>query len=65
MSTAPLAAPARPSVAMALLASGVPLCLLLDLVLGPRSEELLAAERPQLPGPGDAGPRDASPRDAG
>jgi hypothetical protein len=31
---------------MALLGSGVPLSLLLDLALGPRSEELMAAERP-------------------
>lgn len=59
MNTAPLEAPARSSVAMALLASGVPLCLLLDLVLGPRSEELFAAERPQLPGPRDVSPRAA------
>ncbi len=35
----PLTAP------MALLASGVPLSLLLDLAFGPRSEELLDAER--------------------
>ena len=46
MSTAPLV-DRRPSEAgMALLGSGVPLSLLLDLVLGPRSEELLDAERP-------------------
>jgi hypothetical protein len=32
--------------AMALLASGVPLSLLLDLACGPRSEELLLLERP-------------------
>jgi hypothetical protein len=31
---------------MALLRSGVPLSLLLDLALGPRSEELMAFERP-------------------
>lgn len=45
MTTAPLEAPARPSAAMALLGSGVPLSLLLDLAYGPRSEELLAVER--------------------
>ena len=44
MTTAPLEAPARPSAAMSLLGSGVPLSLLLDLAYGPRSEELLAAE---------------------
>ena len=44
MSTAPLEAPPRPSAAMSLLGSGVPLSLLLDLAYGPRSEELLAAE---------------------
>ena len=32
--------------AMALLGNGVPLSLLLDIVLGPRSEELFAAELP-------------------
>jgi hypothetical protein len=32
---------------MALLSSGVPLSLLLDLVLGPDSEDLLSHERPQ------------------
>ena len=31
---------------MALLRSGVPLTLLLDLAYGPRSEELMARERP-------------------
>ncbi|MFP5218496.1 MAG: hypothetical protein ACLGIG_01985 [Actinomycetes bacterium] len=31
---------------MALLASGVPLSLLMDLVFGPNSEELLRCERP-------------------
>lgn len=36
---------------MALLAGGVPLSLLLDLVLGPRSEELLAEERVGLATP--------------
>lgn len=37
----------RPSeAAMALLSSGVPLSLLLDLVLGPCSEELFALEIP-------------------
>ena len=35
-----------PASPMALLASGVPLSLLLDLVLGPRSEDLLDRERP-------------------
>jgi hypothetical protein len=35
---------------MRLLADGVPLSLLLDLALGPRSEELLAEERGQLAG---------------
>lgn len=44
MTAAPLEAPARPSAAMALLGSGVPLSLLLDLAYGPRSEELLAVE---------------------
>ena len=42
--TAMTADPARGS--MALLASGVPLSLLMDLVCGPRSEELLRDERP-------------------
>ena len=37
---------------MALLRSGVPLSLLLDLAVGPRSEDLLRRERPAgLPGP--------------
>ena len=45
MITAPLEAPVRPSAGMALLRSGVPLSLLLDLAYGPRSEELLVAER--------------------
>ncbi len=44
MISAPPTAPARPSGTMALLSSGVPLSLLLDLAYGPRSEELLAAE---------------------
>ncbi len=35
----------RMAYAMALLARGVPLSLLFDLVLGPRSRELLDAER--------------------
>ena len=34
---------------MALMGGGVPLSLLLDLVLGPRSEELLADERATVP----------------
>lgn len=47
MSTAPLVAPPRPSEAgMALLSSGVPLSLLLDLAMGPCSEELFARELP-------------------
>jgi hypothetical protein len=37
---------------MALLSSGVPLSLLLDLVLGPNSEDLLTHE--QVPGPRDS-----------
>ncbi len=45
MSTAPLVDPRPAEAGMALLGSGVPLSLLLDLVLGPRSEELLDAER--------------------
>lgn len=52
MSTAPLVAPGRPSeTAMALLGSGVPLSLLLDLVFGPNSEELIAHERAEVPPP--------------
>ena len=40
------------STAMALLASGVPLSLLLDLAYGPSSEDLLSSERPEdLPAP--------------
>lgn len=47
MSTAPLAATPSPAeTAMALLGRGVPLSLLLDLALGPRSEELFATEVP-------------------
>ena len=50
MSTAPLVATSRPSeAAMSLLSMGVPLSLLLDLVFGPHSEELLHVERPVLP----------------
>ena len=37
----------RPYEAMALLSNGVPLSLLLDLVLGPNSEEIFATEIPQ------------------
>jgi hypothetical protein len=40
---------------MALLGGGVPLTLLLDLMLGPRSEELLQAERPDARPRGGAG----------
>ena len=36
---------------MSLLESGVPLSLLLDLVLGPRSEELMTEERTPAPRP--------------
>ena len=42
---------ARPFEAMSLLANGVPLSLLLDLVLGPCSEELFAVEIPAQRGP--------------
>lgn len=50
MSTAPLVATPRPqSAAMALLGNGIPLSLLLDLVLGPRSEELLERELAEVP----------------
>ena len=46
MSTIANGAPApRMATAMALLARGVPLSLLFDLVLGPRSRELLDVER--------------------
>lgn len=52
MSTAPLVATSRPSeAAMSLLGKGVPLSLLLDLVFGPHSEELLFAERGSAPVP--------------
>jgi hypothetical protein len=47
LSAASAAVPVAPSGGpMALLAGGVPLSLLLDLVLGPRSEDLLVHERP-------------------
>ena len=52
MTAPPLgAAPRTPatSAGMALLRSGVPLSLLIDLACGPRSEELLAQERPAGP----------------
>jgi hypothetical protein len=39
---------------MALLASGVPLSLLMDLVCGPRSDELLRDELPQQRPSGDS-----------
>ena len=50
MSTTPLVATPRPfeappSAGMSLLSNGVPLSLLIDLVFGPRSEEVLAWER--------------------
>lgn len=46
MSTATTAAPPSPSAfAMELLSQGVPLSLLLDLVMGPHSQELLDVER--------------------
>jgi hypothetical protein len=48
MSTAHVDSPPTHA-AMALLRSGVPLSLLLDLAYGPRSEELLATERPVIP----------------
>ena len=49
MSVAPVAPVTAPDggTAMALLASGIPLSLLLDLACGPRSEELLVFEQPQ------------------
>ena len=50
MSTAPLVDPRPAQAGMALLSSGVPLSLLMDLVLGPRSEELFDVERP-VPSP--------------
>lgn len=50
MSTAPTLATSRPSEAgMALLSSGVPLSLLLDLAFGPRSRELLVHEQSTPP----------------
>ena len=45
MRTTPIVATPRPSDAMDLLGNGVPLSLLMDLVFGPHSEELLFAER--------------------
>ena len=45
MSTAPFVDRCPVAAGMALLGSGVPLSLLLDLACGPRSEELLADER--------------------
>ena len=41
-----LGSPAATVLGMALLRAGVPLSLLVDLACGPRSEELLAVERP-------------------
>ena len=49
MTEGPLGSDCATSSAMALLRHGVPLSLLLDLVLGPRSEELMAFERPAEP----------------
>ncbi len=50
LSPAPTAVPPSPSAtAMELLSQGVPLSLLLDLVMGPHSRELLDMER--IPGP--------------
>lgn len=50
MSTAPTLATPRPSeAAMALLNSGVPLSLLLDLAFGPCSRELLVHEQAMAP----------------
>ena len=53
MSTAPLVAtPAPAEAAMSLLSNGIPLSLLLDLALGPFSEELFVTEIPsQRQGP--------------
>ena len=51
MSPAPTAPMPRAMSPMALLASGVPLSLLLDLALGPHSEELLRDEVLALPAP--------------
>ena len=50
-STALIDLPRPTPSAMDLLGSGVPLSLLLDLVLGPRSHELLDAERLPAPRP--------------
>ena len=50
MSTAQIAMPCPSTTAMDLLSKGVPLSLLLDLVFGPHSEDLLAAER-RIPAP--------------
>jgi hypothetical protein len=47
----PVPADSAPHRAMALLASGVPLSLLLDLALGPRSEDLLEQEPRPMPAP--------------
>ena len=53
MTTAQIAAPLRPepasSTAMDLLRRGIPLSLLLDLALGPFSEDLLLAEAAATP----------------
>ena len=49
MTAGPHGSPASTVSAMALLRSGVPLSLLLDLACGPRSEELMALERPTEP----------------
>lgn len=54
MTGAPATAPRRHVPPMALLAGGVPLSLLLDLALGPHSEDLLAQER-RCPGQPDGG----------
>ena len=44
-----LVAPRPAEAGISLLGSGVPLSLLLDLAYGPRSEELLERERPDVP----------------
>ena len=49
MTAGPYGPPSPTAAAMALLRSGVPLTLLLDLALGPRSEELMSVERPAHP----------------
>ena len=49
MTAGPLDASSATAAAMALLRSGVPLSLLLDLACGPRSEELMRLERPAEP----------------